>query len=500
MKKLMYYISAIITGALVPLAFAPLNIWPVAILSLTILAYIWSKQSAKDAFKTGFCFGFGMFGVGVSWVYVSIHDFGYTSEFLAVILTVLFVAVLALFTAINGFVLKKLFKGYGIRYALIGFPCIWFLSELLISVFLTGFPWLLIGYTQVDGPLIGFAPLVGVYGISFLLAFTAGILYLFCFYLLKARDNYIRIACFVSILALVWVTGFYIKDKQWTKEYGDDISVAILQANINPDDKFLLKDPIATVDASYGQMTRENLEADLIIWPENSLPLPYPRSKFYLDYIQNLVTTNNAALMLGMPVEAEINHKYYNSIVAINGDYNMYFKKNLVPFGEFVPLENLIRGLIDFFDLPMSDFIPGKDDNPNILPTKYSRALSLVCYEVAYGIDIQNSIKSNTDVLVTISEDGWFGNSWGPHQHFDIARMRALETGRYLLRATTSGISAIIGPNGNVIAKSEQFRPEVLKGKYKNISGRTPWTKVGILPLLGFILLLLAIGLSRKKY
>jgi apolipoprotein N-acyltransferase len=225
------------------------------------------------------------------------------------------------------------------------------------------------------------------------------------------------------------------------------------------------------------------------------MPLATP----FVTALDELAKQNNINLILGLPVEINNgSHTYYNTLLALGISQGMYHKKILVPFGEYLPLEQWLRGLINLFNIPMSNFKSGPSLQTPLL-TPNSKLLPLICYEIAYPEQVRKELlEQQSEAIITISEDGWFGKSWGPHQHLDIARMRALENGRYVIRSTTSGISALINEKGNVIKQSPQFKPYVLTGEFFNYNGNTPWTKYGQLPILLVCVLLLAPAVIKK--
>jgi apolipoprotein N-acyltransferase len=517
-------------GAILPLSFAPFNNWVLAIVAVLGLMFALEHASKKQAAWRGLVFGLGFFGVGASWIYVSIHTFGGTNQFLSGVITFLFVIILAGFISLQAYLLKLFYPGKSgksgklkcgtqqVLFALVGMPTMWVVSEWFRSWFLTGFPWLYLGYSETSGPLRAWAPVIGVYGISFLLVFTSGALFIG----LKMAGSAIRQRSPLSgkdwllllglglLVAGIWGAPRWLQHKSFTTTADNNkITVALLQGNIAPNDKFLLHDPINTIDSLYGAMTRENLDANVIVWPENALPVPQQEARPYLKLLATLAAENKVAILLGNPEIADQYH-YYNSLVALapkpDAPMSVYHKQRLVPFGDYLPFENWLRGLINFFDLPMSSFISGH--TASVIDIGYSKIMPLICYEIAFPSAILQKFKTNNnnheiagdahvapaDVLLTISEDGWFGNSFGPYQHLQIAQMRALETGRYVLRATTSGISAIIKPDGSIQASAPQFTPYVLRDYYYNMQGSTPIMRFGVLPLILLNIVVFLVG------
>ncbi len=514
-------VSVLIAGALLPFAFAPFHFWPLAILSPAYLLWVWShsrldpfvcfktkylNSEPKRAFLTGFIYGLGLFGVGVSWVFVSIHQFGNTDAPLAVFLTFVMICLLALLTGIQGYLLKRFFKGSKTALCLLGFPCLWVFFEWFRSIYFTGFPWLFLGYTQLSTPLSGYAPICSVYAVSLAVVISSGAVVLLLTNLSSyhpyrnAQSNILantytntngntsgnKILALIILLA-IWGGGELLKHQTFTKTLPEEYTVSLVQGNVLPLDKFAQADPIQAARNVYVALTEKHWNSHLIIWPENAIAYPLPMVEPFINELKNITQANKSTLITGL--QTIMQHRdYYNSMLAIGEGSGIYHKRHLVPFGDYLPFEEYLRGLIRFFDIPMSSFLAGphqqellKAGNLNIAP--------LICYEIAFPELVRETTK-NANVIVTISEDGWFGNSFGPHQHFEIVRMRALETGRPLLRSTTSGISAIINSKGEVLAVSPQFQALVLKGTFQAVQAeaQTPWMKYGLLPL--FILLL----------
>lgn len=489
--------KALLAGGLLPLAFSPLNYYPLAFISLFVLLTQWLQANAKQAFIIGWLFGLGFFGVGVSWVFVSIHRYGNTNIPLAAFITLIFIAFLAVFPAIQGFIINRFCSNKPKMSLLLAFPASWILLEHLRGWLFTGFPWLYLGYSQLSTALSGFAPIIGVYGVSFLVIFSVSLVALILKPPFFSNTKTIIVkSSIILALIVIWTAGYYLPQIPWTTKGTKVHTVSLVQGNLTPNDKFLLADPIKTITDVYLIPTQQHLTSKFIIWPENSVPLPLPFSTPFIATINKLAAQNNVALLLGLPVAIPGEQGYYyNSLLALGTAHGIYHKKLLVPFGEYLPFDEWLRGLINFFDIPMSNFkINHKPQKPLTMPN--SRLLPLICYEVAYPEQVRLALLGQpSDAIVTISEDGWFGNSWGPHQHLDIARMRALENGRYVLRSTTSGISAIIDEKGHILKQSPQFKPYVLSGNFVNFSGTTPWTKYGELPIIAFCFLLLVVAL-----
>ena len=483
---------ALILGASVTLGFAPYDLWPVPMVAIAAVFLLSRTLGIRQAAQTGFLFGAGMFGSGISWIYVSIHEFGAASPVLAGFLTLLFIL------AISALMIMPLFLLYGWlnqrrekwaawQQALI-FAGLWVIFEWVRSWLLTGFPWLLTGYTLLDTPFAGIAPITGVYGLSLLMVVTGCLLAS-----VLIPKNRIP-AGILSLLALsAWGLAFLLHNQQWTSDTGK-LQFSAIQGNIPQELKWNPEFIQNTINI-YTGLSVDQWQNDLVIWPENAIPVFYNRARGLIQQLDNLGKKEAATLITGVPMDDNSGEqtRYYNSIVALGQGEGRYDKQKLVPFGEYVPLQDVLRDLIEFFNLPMSDFSRGQS-NQNLLTAADTIIAPYICYEVVYP-DFAARLAQGSGLLITISNDTWFGNSIGPVQHFQMARMRALETGRYLIRATNDGISALIDDRGQVLKTIPRFKKGVLTGTARVMSGSTPFMQFGSWPVLLFSLLLMLIGL-----
>ena len=464
-------------GALLPLGLAPFDWWPVVLISVIGLQWVVEKSSSVSrAFLYGWLFGVGKYGVGVSWVYVSIREYGGASPELSALLVILFVMGLALFSGLIG-----LLAYFGRRLSAIGwtffFAGSFVLCEWILTWFLTGFPWLFVGYAFLDTLYQGIAPIGGILLLSLLGVLTASSLYGI------RRDR--RLFIFpVGFCILCWM----LNGIQWTNP-GELKSVALIQGNVSQATKW---DPTNAqpILSLYADMMDTVLDVDFVIWPEAAITIPLHRAGPYLEKISSRM---EGSLLLGLPIlaplegQSEKAQKYghYNGAVVVGDGHGQYVKRKLVPFGEYVPLENSLRGLISFFDLPMSHAIAGSR-HQELLVASGMRITTAICYEIVYPqLVAQDSVDGN--VIVTISNDSWFGYSIGPHQHLQMARMRALETGRYVLRGTNNGITAIINPAGEIVSSLPQFTRGVLTGSFHAMHGSTIFVQYSNKIVLGLL-------------
>lgn len=481
---------ALILGALTPLSLAPFHYWPVALLTIGLFSELLRDQPIRKAVWRGFLFGFGLWAYGASWLYVSIHDYGDTSIWLAVPMVGVVAAVMGLFFALMGALYERLsFRGFH----LLPFAALYVLCEWLRSWLFTGFPWLFTGYAFTDTPLAGYAPLLGIFGVSTAAIMSAQGL----FTVLREGRRAWKIA--LGVIAL-WLGGFGLYQVQWTQVDHEALTVSIVQGNIPQESKWALEWRDKTINI-YRDLSKNEWGRDIVIWPEAALPMFYHEATDVLEEMQNHALTGHTAFVTGIPYAqlAPNQHdvEYYNSIIALGEGNGLYNKQRLVPFGEYVPMESLLRGLMPFFDLPMSGFNWGKPDQMPLLVKDHLMA-PYICYEIAYP-DLVRRAAGHADILSTISNDGWFGGSIGPYQHFQMVQMRALETGRQIIRATNNGISAIIDEKGRVVARAPQFQRLVLRGEIHPTHGDTPYVAFGNIPVLALCAVLLLISILPRR-
>jgi len=472
---------------MLPLAFAPDNWVVLAVLSPAFLFYLWLAADRKQAVYLSYAFGMGFFGMGVSWVSVSMVRYGGVALPLASVLTFLFALILSSYIALMAYLYKRFFDNQSLtRQCLLVLPALWTLSEWLRGWLFTGFPWLNLGYSQTDGPLAGLAPVVGVYGLSYLLAVAAGLL-LWAFYGAQ-RQRLIALGGAVAVSALALLLNTY----HWTEPTQKKIKVSLLQGNVPQNLKWRESYKQASIDL-YMRMTRENFDSDIIVWPETALPAFYHQSKFFLKQLAEEAEAHQSHVLLGLAVADENDRdRYYNSMVLVGEPHQFYYKSHLVPFGEYLPLKFLLGEAIRFLKIPMADFSSGDTHQPLMHAGDLYIGMS-ICYEDAFGEEVIRTLPK-ANVLANVSNDAWFGDSFAPHQHLQMARMRALEAQRPMLRATNSGISAIIDERGKIQAQSPQFVSTVLSGEAQPMTGATPYVLWGNYPvvLISFLILLFA--------
>jgi len=479
------YLLSVIAGASLVGAFAPLEWWLLSFLSPAVLIVLWLSATPRKAFGLGYFFGLGFFGIGVSWVYNSIHEFGHAPPLFAAALTLLFVLVLSLFPAAVGWIQAQCHQRSLRLLAVI--PSAWVLMEWLRGWIFTGFPWLQLGYSQLDTSLAAVGPVFGVLGIGWFILLLIGLAVLVTLSVGKTRW-----LALVSI-ALVLGATVVLKQIEWTQAKNKAISVALIQGNIAQENKWQEEWLLPTIER-YANLTLENLDRDLVVWPEVALPGYYHQFKpNILDPLQRQLQDSRTDLLLGILFQdGNSNH---NSLVKLGKNTEVYHKRHLVPFGEYIPLRHWLSWLNQWVVLPASNMDSGSQ--PTLLHAAGEAIAGSICYEDAYGNEMAQMLPT-AGLLVNVSNDAWFGDSLAPHQHLQIARMRALELGRPMLRATNTGVSAIVNHKGGLEAISPQFAIDVLKAKIWPRVGGTPFVKWGNIPVLILCMALTLMVFARR--
>lgn len=478
-------LSVLVAGLAIPLAFAPYHYAWLIFPALALLLYSWLGTSPGRAFRRGYLFGLGQFGFGVYWLHISINLFGGVNLVLALTATYLLVAFLALYPAVTGWLLSRYCRSRPLLALAVAAPALWTLSEWLRSWILTGFPWLNLGYSQIETPLAGYAPLLGVYGVTWFSILVAGLLTS----LLIMTSQRQRLVA-VLIIVAVFIAGYAGSHYQWVQSTGNPKRVALVQGAVPQEIKWKPQQLRETMHLYYALTRPFWKNSDLVIWPETAIPAFAHQLGDYLDLLREHAVELDSSLVTGLATRDETDGRYYNSLLVIGNEEDIYHKRHLVPFGEYLPLKPLLGPLLHFMQVPMSNFSPGNADKP-LLKIGTMQAAASICYEDVFGEEVIEALPE-AEFLLNVSNDAWFGDSIAPHQHLQMARFRSLETGRYMLRATNTGITAVINHKGRVIARSPQFASDVLITEMRLYSGSTPYVMAGNMIIIWFCLLCLA--------
>ncbi|GAA5130548.1 apolipoprotein N-acyltransferase [Thalassotalea piscium] len=475
------YGQSFILGLCLLFAYAPFSQWWITLVIFPLWFYKLKSIAGKSAFNHGFYFGLGWFLAGLSWVYVCIDRFGGTPIVVSLLLMLMLAAYLALFPALACYLSVKFNTKQQLNLFLL--PITWLLCEWLRANLLTGFPWLSIGYSQIDGPLAALAPIIGEIGITFVIV----LLSILVVTLLQPLQRIKPAAGITLIFALV----LWSNTQQWGILTGKSISTALVQGNVEQELKWEQDQQWPSM-MKYLTLTKENYDADLIIWPESAITgiEPLVSTQEFLDIANRSATLNKSTIITGIINYNFESRESYNSLVVLGlkhkedmeGSYyynnsNRYYKNHLLPIGEFVPFGDLLRPLAPLFNLAQSSFSRGDYIQSNIV-AQGLHLLPLICFEIAFPEQLAANFTNQTDMILTVSNDAWFGDSHGPHQHLEIARMRALEFARPVLRSTNNGVTAIIDHNGNIQQQLPQFQQLVLKGKVDLVRGSTPYQSI----------------------
>lgn len=464
-----------LAGVLFTFSLSPFDVWPLALVVPGLVYLLLRDASVGSTMLRLYLFNVGLFAAGASWIYVSIHVYGNASPLLAGFLVAAFVLSYSLVSLPQGWLYGRFFN-QGLMAPVLAFTGLWVLQEWFRSWFLTGFPWLFQGYGLLESPLVNAAPMLGVFGLS-----LVGVLLS-----VSVAEAAISRRWQWLLVWLLVVPVLLIDKDRWTTP-GPVISVSLIQGNIDQHVKWHRENRAPIFDV-YRTASRSEWGRDLVIWPEASITYFREESDELLAHLEK--QAGESSLLLGLPDRDE-DGGFQNTVMMVGAGEGQYIKRRLVPFGEYVPLEAYLRGLIDFFDLPMSRNQSGPWQQDPLTAGDYTVSVS-ICYEVVYPELVRTTVKQ-PDLLVTVSNDTWFGKSIGPWQHLQMARMRALENGRSMARGTNNGVTALINHLGEVTHELPQFEAAVLRGDMEIRRGTTPYHRFGVYPVL-LIAVLLVLG------
>lgn len=484
------HLLALLAGASCVFGFAPFGLFPLPVLALGVLFLLWQRAATpKAAAWLGWSFGLGLFGAGISWIYVALHDYGGMPLPLAALATVLFAAFLALFPALAGYAQAR-FPNLNGRYFRspeqektprqearwrlpavlelgVLMPAVWVAIEWLRGTILTGFPWLTLGYAHSDSPLAGYAPLLGVYGVSLLAAVSAGLLALF--WQRRAKRA-------LWLLAALWLGGAGLQHLSWTQPQGEPFSVALVQGNIPQDIKFN-PDALADTLETYRHLAQRS-DAHLTVLPETAFPMLRDElPPLLVSELKVHAEARDGDMLIGL-----FEHEgglYYNSVISLGAAPEQHYRKqHRVPFGEFIPLRFVLGPLInDVLHIPMGDLAAGQIQQTPLAVAGQQVAAN-ICYEDVFGEEIIRALPQAT-LLANFTNDAWYGRSPAAAQHNQISQLRAFESGRMMLRATNTGVTAIIGADGKILQQLPQHQAGILRGMAQGYTGATPYVRLG---------------------
>ncbi len=489
------YSLAFILGILAVFGFAPFYVFVLPLIAIAGLVYLWaSAQHANQAFKLGFAFGLGLYCVGIYWIYISLHDFGGMPWWFAGFSTFCLCAFMALFPALVGYFSKRL------GFIILSAPILWGLSDWVRSWIFTGFPWLTMGYSQVPhSPLAGYMPIVGVYGVSVISVFVAALI---GYWIAIKPQNLIWKRNAIAALSLIIVAGLVLKAVEWTTATGKPISVSLIQGNIAQNTKWSPDTAQNTIN-TYINMVKDS-KAQLIVLPETALPVISSQIDASItDALTKHAKQNNGDVIVGMVELNSETNQYFNSAFSFGvAPTQSYAKNHLVPFGEFIPLKQVFGWIYrDWLNMPLSDLSRGGWEQAPMRLAGQHIGVN-ICYEDVFGEEIARQLPAAT-LLVNISNDAWYGQSYAADQHMQFSQARALETGRMMLRSTNTGATAAIDAHGYVFAHAPHDVKTALNVQAQGYTGSTPYVAYGNWPFIvlcfAALIALAWIKLSQKR-
>lgn len=486
MKLVLFFLAIFTLGALNVLSFSPYHLWHIPWVTLLVVIVAMGKRPQHTPLIL-FSFHLGLFCAGLHWICVSMTEFGGLSHPVAWFLIAGLSTYLAAIYGLMGWLWVKSARYVPASVAWIFLlPAFWLCADWLRGYLFTGFPWLWFGYGQIDSPLVALAPVLGVQGLTLTLLWTVIALKLYLGDGVRHRHVYLPPAICWVVALLLYPFDFVVPKAP--------VQAALIQANIKQSLKWQPEYLVPTLN-TYAELTQKvSPQTRIIVWPESALPEFEHEIYPFLHFFHDTLVKKQQSLVAGLLVHEQSKDAYYNGILVVGhvpqgvdsyrlGHNNRYYKEHLLPIGEFVPFETFLRGLAPFFDLPMSSFHPGVAQAPN-LNVADMQAAPAICYEIAFSEKLRQKLRPETSLILTVSNDSWFGHSIGPWQHAEMARMRALEFGRPVLRATNTGVTQMIDHHGQVTAELPQFKSAILEAKFSPTQGRTPYFIWGSWPLI----------------
>jgi len=493
------FLVAILAGALLTLSFAPFKIFPLAFVSTTLLLLLWQETSAKTAFFRGWLFGVGLFGTGVSWIFVSIYTYGHAPFIFALFLTCLFVAILSIFPALSGYCLNRFFRTPNFTKFVYAFPVMIVFFEWMRSLFFSGFPWLTIGYSQIDSPLRGYAPFFSVYGVSLFTLCCSGLL-LATYYAYRAQDRK-KVYSYLFSIVTILVVGQVLAMIHWTQPAGPPVKVSLVQGNIPQDIKWS-QDQVQNSLNTYTDLTQPHWDSKIIVWPESAIPTSLENAEEFVNALNAEAIEKKVTLITGVPIRVDNTDSYYNAIISLGAEKSFYLKHKLVPFGEYIPFRNWLNKFLDILhisdmSMTMSDFKPSNMKNKPMLADKI-KISAFICYEIAFP-EMVITHDSTINMLLTVTNDAWFGHSIAQAQHLEMAQMRALELERPLLFVSNDGLTAVINAFGKIQSIAPPHIAYVLTDTVQPMKGTTSWQRRSMDAVLVMMVSFLFLSWRRRN-
>jgi apolipoprotein N-acyltransferase len=484
-----------VLGSATTLAFAPYALWWLAPVVILPLLYICLTTAPRDAARHAFWYGLGLFLTGTYWIYISVHVFGNAALWIALLLMVGLALIMAAFLSLAGWLMSRLSVGESWLLILVA-PAAWVFIEWLRGWVLTGFPWMALGYGQIDTPLAGWAPVVGVYGVSFMLVLSVAALIAT---LMSASGRERKFG--LVIVVLPWLSGGVLLSADWTKPAGTPIRTSIVQAGVSQDQKWN-RDQLGPIMKFYLSSTLSVADSGLIVWPEVAIPALDDQVESFIALVERDARSSGRNVLFGIlerSFDRGNEERIFNSVVLVGTDERQaYRKRHLVPFGEYFPVPPAMREWMKMQNLPHADLAKGEMVQPLLTTSSGLRLGVAICYEDAYGSE-QLYALPEAAILINVSNDAWFGDSIAPHQHLEIARMRSLEFGRPTVRSTNTGISAFIDADGVLLHTGKQFEPVLMTADVEPHQGTTPYAAAGNWPIISLCLTILGVFWIRNR-
>jgi apolipoprotein N-acyltransferase len=486
-------VAAFAAGATFDLGFAPFGWWPLALAAPAALFALIRGLPPRRAAWTGAAFGTGLFCFGTYWLYTCLHVFGLVPVWLTLLLQTILVVAMALYPALLCYLANRFWLKPGATRDWMVLPALWVLLEWLRGWLFSGFPWLSIGYAMIDSPLAGWAPVFGVYGVTWAAAVIAVAINVVC----MPQVSMGRRGAALALGGALFLVPALLARHDWSRAVGAPVAVAAVQGAVSQDQKWQSKNRDLTMQR-YLRLTDGAWGSRLIVWPEASLPVLSIQITDYLHHLEELGREHDADFAIGLVDYKPASKQYFNGILVLGkaGD-GWYYKRHLVPFGEYFPVPPMVRSWLRLMSLPYDDFTAGSSRQPDLTAAGQKLGLT-ICYEDAFGSE-QLPVLRRATLLINATNNAWYGDSTAPHQHLQISRMRALEAGRFMVRAANDGITAAIDPHGRIVARLPQFQQGVLRANVQPMTGLTPYARLGNFPVVIGALGLLAAAVWRRR-